>query len=83
MQPNEQQQEAADKLVQMLDLAPAGKEELLPPNLTPNPLLEVLSVLSPSPENSVDVLTLNVYNNHFVFTINMNYYERYYTHAST
>lgn len=45
MQPNEQQQEAADKLVQMLDLAPAGKEELLPPNLTPNPILEVLSIL--------------------------------------
>ncbi|XP_057807404.1 ATP-dependent DNA helicase 2 subunit KU80 isoform X2 [Salvia miltiorrhiza] len=40
MQPNKQQQEATDKLVQMLDLAPAGKEEILPPNLTPNPVLE-------------------------------------------
>ncbi|KAL8500243.1 hypothetical protein ACS0TY_020010 [Phlomoides rotata] len=40
MQPNEQQQEAADKLVQMLDLAPTGKEEVLQPNLTPNPGLE-------------------------------------------
>ncbi|XP_051145063.1 ATP-dependent DNA helicase 2 subunit KU80 isoform X2 [Andrographis paniculata] len=38
-QPNEQQQEAADKLVQMLDLAPAGKEEALQPDLTPNPVL--------------------------------------------
>ncbi|PIN23795.1 DNA-binding subunit of a DNA-dependent protein kinase (Ku80 autoantigen) [Handroanthus impetiginosus] len=40
MQPNEQQQEAADKLVQMLDLAPTGKEEALQPDLTPNPVLE-------------------------------------------
>lgn len=40
MQPNEQQQEAADKLVQMLDLSPAGKEEVLHPDLTPNPVLE-------------------------------------------
>ncbi|KAK4411285.1 ATP-dependent DNA helicase 2 subunit KU80 [Sesamum angolense] len=40
MQPNEQQQQAADKLVQMLDLAPSGKEEALQPNLTPNPVLE-------------------------------------------
>ncbi|KAI3444684.1 hypothetical protein Pfo_001349 [Paulownia fortunei] len=40
MQPNEQQQEAADKLVQMLDLAPTGKEEALQPNFTPNPVLE-------------------------------------------
>ncbi|KAL2553001.1 ATP-dependent DNA helicase 2 subunit KU80 [Forsythia ovata] len=39
MQPNEQQQEAADKLVQMLDLAPTGKEALRP-DLTPNPVLE-------------------------------------------
>ncbi|CAA0842662.1 ATP-dependent DNA helicase 2 subunit KU80 [Striga hermonthica] len=40
MQPNAQQQEAADKLVQMLDLAPPGREEALQPNLTPNPVLE-------------------------------------------
>ncbi|KAK4476526.1 hypothetical protein RD792_015682 [Penstemon davidsonii] len=40
MQPNQQQQEAADKLVQMLDLAPTGTEEALQPNLTPNPVLE-------------------------------------------
>lgn len=51
MQPNERQQEAADKLVQMLDLAPGGKEEVLPPNLTPNPVLEVLCLLIV--ENSV------------------------------
>ncbi|GLU03848.1 hypothetical protein SLE2022_210230 [Rubroshorea leprosula] len=38
-QPNEQQQEAADYFVQMLDLAPSGKEELQP-DLTPNPVLE-------------------------------------------
>ncbi|KAI8024897.1 ATP-dependent DNA helicase 2 subunit KU80 [Camellia lanceoleosa] len=39
-QPNEQQQEAADNLVKMFDLAPAGKEEVLPPEFTPNPVLE-------------------------------------------
>jgi ATP-dependent DNA helicase 2 subunit 2 len=41
-QPNEQQQEAADNLVKMLDLAPPGKEEALQPEFVPNPLLEVL-----------------------------------------
>ncbi|XP_059459032.1 ATP-dependent DNA helicase 2 subunit KU80 [Corylus avellana] len=39
-QPNEQQQEAADNLVKMLDLALPGKEEALQPDFTPNPLLE-------------------------------------------
>ncbi|CAK9154517.1 unnamed protein product [Ilex paraguariensis] len=39
-QPSEQQQEAADNLVKMLDLAPAGKEEALQPDFTPNPVLE-------------------------------------------
>ncbi|GMI66917.1 ARABIDOPSIS THALIANA KU80 HOMOLOG [Hibiscus trionum] len=39
-QPNEQQQKAADELVQMLDLAPSGKEETLLPEFTPNPVLE-------------------------------------------
>ncbi|KAI5598502.1 hypothetical protein BDE02_02G136600, partial [Populus trichocarpa] len=39
--PNEQQQEAADNLVKMLDLAPSGKQEALPPDLTPNPILEL------------------------------------------
>lgn len=41
MQPNEKQQAAADKLVQMLDLAPPGKQEVLSPDFTPNPVLEV------------------------------------------
>ncbi|KAL7158547.1 hypothetical protein ABFS83_02G151100 [Erythranthe nasuta] len=40
MQPNEKQQEAADKFVEMLDLAPTGREEVLQPNFTPNPVLE-------------------------------------------
>lgn len=40
-QPNEQQQEAADNLVKMLDLALPGKEEILQPDFTPNPVLEV------------------------------------------
>ncbi|XP_042501367.1 ATP-dependent DNA helicase 2 subunit KU80 isoform X1 [Macadamia integrifolia] len=39
-QPNEQQQEAADNLVKMLDLAPTGKEEALHTDFTPNPVLE-------------------------------------------
>ncbi|GMH00585.1 hypothetical protein Nepgr_002424 [Nepenthes gracilis] len=38
--PTEQQQEAADNLVKMLDLAPISKEEMLQPDLTPNPVLE-------------------------------------------
>ncbi|KAL6974756.1 ATP-dependent DNA helicase II subunit 2, partial [Sarracenia purpurea var. burkii] len=39
-QPNEQQQETADNLVKMFDLAPEGKEEALQPEFTPNPVLE-------------------------------------------
>ena len=42
-QPNEEQQEAADNLVKMLDLAPFGKKEALLPDLTPNPVLEVIN----------------------------------------
>lgn len=41
-QPSEEQQEAADNLVKMFDLAPPAKEENLKPDLTPNPVLEVL-----------------------------------------
>lgn len=41
MQPTHQQQEAADKLVRMLDLAPNGEEEALQPDFTPNPVLDV------------------------------------------
>ncbi|EPS71667.1 hypothetical protein M569_03092, partial [Genlisea aurea] len=40
MQPNEKQQDAADKLVQMLDLAPEGEEEALQPVFTLNPVLQ-------------------------------------------
>ncbi|KAK9758053.1 hypothetical protein RND81_01G203500 [Saponaria officinalis] len=39
-QPTEEQQNAADNLVQMLDLAPPAKEEILMPDFTPNPVLE-------------------------------------------
>lgn len=39
-QPNEQQQKAADNLVEILDLAPYGKGEALQPDFTPNPVLE-------------------------------------------
>ncbi|GER51838.1 ATP-dependent DNA helicase 2 subunit ku80 [Striga asiatica] len=45
MQPTEQQQEVADKLVQMLDLAPPGREEALQPNVTPNPVPEQFPML--------------------------------------
>lgn len=41
MQPSEEQQEAADDFVKMLDLAPSGREEILQPDFTPNPVLEV------------------------------------------
>ncbi|KAL1331379.1 hypothetical protein HN51_048647 [Arachis hypogaea] len=40
LQPNQQQLEAASNLVEMLDLAPCGKEKALLPDLTPNPVLE-------------------------------------------
>ncbi|XP_030551953.2 ATP-dependent DNA helicase 2 subunit KU80 isoform X1 [Rhodamnia argentea] len=38
--PDEEQQEAADNFVKMLDLAPSDKEEMLQPDFTPNPVLE-------------------------------------------
>ncbi|PAN43942.1 hypothetical protein PAHAL_9G004700 [Panicum hallii] len=38
-QPTEEQQEAADNFVKMLDLAPPGRE-VLKPEFTPNPMLE-------------------------------------------
>lgn len=40
-QPNEQQLEAAANFIKTRDLAPHGKEEVLLPDLTPNPVLEV------------------------------------------
>lgn len=40
MLPNKEQQEAADNLVKMLELAPTGKGECLRPDFTPNPVLE-------------------------------------------
>ncbi|XP_074279962.1 ATP-dependent DNA helicase 2 subunit KU80 [Silene latifolia] len=39
-QPTEEQQEASDNFVKMLDLAPPAKEEYLRPDFTPNPVLE-------------------------------------------
>ncbi|KAL9228985.1 hypothetical protein vseg_004505 [Gypsophila vaccaria] len=39
-QPTEEQQNAADNFVLMHDLAPPAKEEILMPDLTPNPVLE-------------------------------------------
>lgn len=41
LKPDEQQQAVADNLVKMLDLAPSPKEEVLKPELTPNPVLQV------------------------------------------
>ncbi|OAY76711.1 ATP-dependent DNA helicase 2 subunit KU80 [Ananas comosus] len=38
--PSEEQQEAADNFVRMLDLAPSGRQEILQPDFTPNPVLE-------------------------------------------
>lgn len=40
LQPNKQQQDTADNLVKLLELAPTGKEEFLQPDFTPNPVLE-------------------------------------------
>ncbi|CAM8926500.1 unnamed protein product [Rhodiola kirilowii] len=39
-QPSQEQQEAADDFVRMLDLTSPGKEEVLVPDVTPNPVLE-------------------------------------------
>lgn len=44
--PDEQQQAVADNFVKMLDLAPSPKEEVLKPELTPNPVLQVKPVFS-------------------------------------
>jgi hypothetical protein len=41
LQPTEEQQEATDYLVKILDLAPPGREEILRPDFPPNPMLEV------------------------------------------
>lgn len=41
LQPSEAQQEAADNLVRMLDLSPEGGDELLQPEHTVNPVLQV------------------------------------------
>ncbi|KAG5069445.1 hypothetical protein JHK85_001822 [Glycine max] len=41
--PNGQQLEAAANLIKTLDLAPHGQEEVLLPDLTPNPVLELKS----------------------------------------
>ncbi|VFQ91280.1 unnamed protein product [Cuscuta campestris] len=40
MLPNAEQQEAADNLVKMLNLAPSDAQESLMPELTPNPILQ-------------------------------------------
>ncbi|XP_050237337.1 ATP-dependent DNA helicase 2 subunit KU80 [Mercurialis annua] len=59
-QPSEQQQAAADELVMALDLAPPGKEEILRPEFTPNPILERfyhhLEVKSKHPDAAVPPL---------------------------
>ncbi|KAF5189380.1 Atp-dependent dna helicase 2 subunit ku80 [Thalictrum thalictroides] len=59
-QPNERQQDAADKLVTMLDLAPPGKEEALQADFTPNPVLErfyrLLELKSKKPDADVPPL---------------------------
>lgn len=48
-QPQEEQQAAMNSFVKMLDLAPSDKEEVLRPQFTPNPVLEVLERLSGMP----------------------------------
>lgn len=45
LQPSMQQQEAADNLVRMLDLSPDEDEELLQPEQTVNPILQVRVIL--------------------------------------
>jgi ATP-dependent DNA helicase 2 subunit 2 len=60
LQPNEQQQEAADNFVKMLNLSPSDNEEILRPDFTPNPVLERfyrhLELKSKNPDASVPPL---------------------------
>ncbi|XP_010544652.1 PREDICTED: ATP-dependent DNA helicase 2 subunit KU80 [Tarenaya hassleriana] len=60
LKPDEQQQAAADNLVKMLDLAPSGREEVLKPDLTPNPVLQrfyrFLELKSKSPDAALPPL---------------------------
>ncbi|KAG0556988.1 hypothetical protein KC19_11G093300 [Ceratodon purpureus] len=60
LQPNIDQQEAADNLVRMLDLSPDGDEELLQPEHTVNPILQrfyyFLHLKSQNPEAEVPPL---------------------------
>ncbi|RZC12173.1 ATP-dependent DNA helicase 2 subunit KU80 [Glycine soja] len=54
-QPNGQQLEAAANLIKTLDLAPHGQEEVLLPDFTPNPVLELISLFklrTPLPRGS-------------------------------
>ncbi|CAL9759832.1 unnamed protein product [Musa acuminata subsp. burmannicoides] len=59
-QPDQQQQEAADDLVRMLDLASFDRKEVLQPDYTPNPVLErfyqFLHLKSKAPEIDVPQL---------------------------
>ncbi|KAL6909598.1 hypothetical protein ACP4OV_001879 [Aristida adscensionis] len=57
--PTDEQQEAADNLVKMLDLAPPGRE-ILKPEFTPNPMLErfynFLNLKAKQPDASVTLV---------------------------
>lgn len=59
-QPNEQQLESAANFIKMLDLAPDGKQEVLLPDFTPNPVLarfyHYLDLKSKHPDASVPPL---------------------------
>ncbi|XP_027335253.1 ATP-dependent DNA helicase 2 subunit KU80 isoform X2 [Abrus precatorius] len=59
-QPNEQQLEATANLIKTFDLAPHGKEEVLLPDFTPNPVLErfyrFLELKSKDPDATVPPL---------------------------
>ncbi|GAB2274418.1 ATP-dependent DNA helicase II subunit 2 [Dionaea muscipula] len=59
-QPSDKQQDAADNLVKILDLASPGKKEMLQPELTPNPVLQrffrFLELKSKNPDASVPPL---------------------------
>ncbi|KAF3337158.1 ATP-dependent DNA helicase 2 subunit KU80 isoform X1 [Carex littledalei] len=59
-QPTTEQQEAADNFVLGLDLTPPGREEILPPDFTPNPVLErfyrFLDLKSKQPDADVQPL---------------------------
>lgn len=66
LQPSMQQQEAADNLVRMLDLSPDEDEELLQPEQTVNPILQVRVILPKVSFVGLEPFAIHSSNHHFL-----------------